>query len=230
MAILFDGAADRLRRGSTIGLPVGASPRTVSLWFKFNAALLAAKQAFIQWGNTGNTRQTWLIDIAANNHVIEVATWADDLTSSFVPQSGYWYNLVATYDGVTTTALYINTTLILSHTLGGTLNTVLDSTGLNMGAWQSSPANFLNGIMEDVYIFGAILTLDQIKQIYNSKVRGIAYMANLPNLAGYFRMDELQDGGSGLNKFVLDSSSNQNHLTGFGNKLLYQADEILTCL
>lgn len=144
-ALSLSGSTGYIGKTSPSNLPTGATARTVEAWTKVNS--LAAGNTVVQFGNTGVTRQTFLLYTTGNT--FQVGTWADDLVSPTTLSTGTWYHVAVTYDGSTTLKLYLNGALDTTYTLGGSLNTTLDVNGISLGAWPGASAHYMNGIIDE---------------------------------------------------------------------------------
>ncbi|MFQ5492567.1 MAG: DUF2341 domain-containing protein [Candidatus Dojkabacteria bacterium] len=194
---VFDGTDDYIRDSSPVGMPTGASPRTVSAWVKLNA--LGTKQVIFQYGPPSITRNTLLMDISTANKP-EFTSWADGATSTTSLTTGIWYHLVGTYDGDLTMKIYIDGDLDTTHTLGGQLISTVDGTGVNMGAWQAGVLDDLNGSLDEVRVYNKELSAAEIAKLYEYR----------PGPVARWKFDEK----SGTTAYDSSISANNGTLTG----------------
>lgn len=173
---LIAASSQYATKASPTNIPASNTARTISFWIKLNTN--NAKQMFVEYGTFGNQDQIFGIDINTTGNP-EIACWADDYTSAQVLSTGSWYHLVGIYDGNLTTKLYINGSFDGSHTLAGQLNTVIDTNGLQVGAWNTggSFANFVDGLFDELGIWSRALNASEISQLYNSG-NGLQYPFN----------------------------------------------------
>lgn len=165
-ALSLSGSTGYIGKTSPSNLPTGATARTVEAWAKFNT--LSAGHTVLQYGDVGNTRQTFLL-YTLSSAVLSLGTWADDLTSTTTLSTGTWYHIVITYNGSTTLKLYLNGVLDTTYTLGGSLNTTLDANGISLGAWPGASAHYMDGLLDEERISNVAFTVDWIKTEYNNQ-------------------------------------------------------------
>lgn len=169
-ALSLSGSTGYIGKSSPSNLPTGSTARTLEAWTKINS--LATSNTLIQFGDVGNTRQTYLLyalSAGCCSANFSMATWADDLTSPTTLSAGVWYHVVATYDGSLTLKLYLNGSLDTTYTLGGALNTTLDINGVSLGAWPGASAHYMNGIIDEARISNISRSADWITTEYNNQ-------------------------------------------------------------
>ena len=196
----FDGTDDNCYNDSNPGVNLFTA-HTLSAWFRTTD--LTANQCIITYSDNSNRRCG--IGIDANNGV----------ESSYYSGSGYsgvantseisadtWYHVVATQSG-SDKVLYLN-----GVAQSGSYSQVigLGSQKLVVGAKDSSGGDGMKGDIDEVAIWNAVLTADQIKGLYNDG-RPRNAKSTLPgNLQFYFRMGEGDATGSGnvVNHGIVD--------------------------
>jgi hypothetical protein len=157
-AARFDGLNDFVQAAGTTGIPVGASARSVELWFKTTSS---AKQMLFDYG-TPATNQKFSLSLNAGG--ASMTAWAGGAGSdkTFTPTAavndGLWHHLVETYDGTSIT-LYLDGVALASQT--AVRATVMDPYGFSIGAGlntldPNSPAYF-DGTIDEVAIYTAAL-------------------------------------------------------------------------
>ncbi|TCO51096.1 concanavalin A-like lectin/glucanase superfamily protein [Kribbella antiqua] len=157
-AARFDGLNDFQQAAGTTGLPVGASPRSVELWFKTTSS---SQQMLFDYG-TPATNQKFSLSLNAGG--ASMTAWAGGSGSdkTFTPASavndGLWHHLVKTYDG-TSIGLYVDGVALAPQ--AAVRATVMDPYGFSIGAAlntldPNSPAYF-DGTIDEVAIYTAAL-------------------------------------------------------------------------
>jgi hypothetical protein len=165
-SIVFDGTNDHVLVNTAASIPTGATARTVNIWFFTNPSTWAADvNNLFQYGGS-TTRTSFGIDFAAYP-VMEVWTYADDITfSSSFAQTG-WKNITVTYNGATTILVYENGSFKQTKTLAGALNT----TATNVWIGSLNPAitaGFFTGSIATTQIHNRALSATEIAQNYNA--------------------------------------------------------------
>lgn len=146
--------------------PTGDTPRTVCMWLKptLNSWTPDINSLF-EYGNSG-TRGAYGIDMD-NFPDMQFYTWGDDLLVA-MGISGHetdWLQVCYVYDGDKTLSLYSNGVLRGTHALGGRLNTA--STTVNIGRSSLVSNAYFDGIIDEVRIYDAGFTGDQIQSLYD---------------------------------------------------------------
>jgi hypothetical protein len=147
-----------VQAAGTTGLPLGASARSVELWFKTTSS---AKQMLFDYGTPATNQQ---FSLSLNAGGASMTAWAGGSGSdkTFTPAAavndGLWHHLVTTYDGTSIT-LYVDGVALASQT--AVRATVMDPYGFSIGAAlntldPNSPGNF-DGTIDDVSIYAAAL-------------------------------------------------------------------------
>jgi hypothetical protein len=154
---LFDGVNDYVQAVGTTAIPVGASVRSVEMWFKTTSAArqvlfaygtLATNQEFGLWLNAGGSSMT---------------AWGSAGDKTFALPSavnnGVWHQVVKTYDGTNIT-VFIDGVALASQ--AATRATVMDSYGFSIGA-VVNPADatnvggYFNGSLDEVSFYTTAL-------------------------------------------------------------------------
>jgi len=162
-AYQFDGTIDNITISNTSELNF-QNGISVALWI--NPTQLFDREAFpISHGNWENR---WKISIIPDHRLrwtIKTSAGIKDLDSKIYLQKNTWYHIVALFDGEDV-EIYINGELN-SHTgfSGEILTTDIDLTIGQM--LPSNNAYNFKGIIDDVRIFNAAISEDQIQKIYS---------------------------------------------------------------
>jgi len=86
-------------------------------------------------------------------------SWGNNLNTGS-PISDEWAHFCTTYDGASTTAIYVNGALLGSSTIASTWDTIL--TGTFYIGYEPGNAIYLNGSLDDVRIYGRVLSANEI--------------------------------------------------------------------
>jgi hypothetical protein len=161
----FDGSNDFIQKTSPNGLPIGAEPRTISLWFKPGKNLTASTESgLIQYGTTSTSKLFGLITSGNAPGKLYFFGQGNDLAGVTTLQEGVWYHGAVTYDGSNLT-LYVNGNI--ENSAVKTLDTVVNGNGLTIGLRPASTR--WTGTIDDVTIFNRALSPKQIEAIYNNR-------------------------------------------------------------
>jgi hypothetical protein len=144
-------------------LPVGASPRTVELWF--NATETNNRTLFVYGTTNGN--QLW--EITLREGYLYLHYWGNAVASSVPIAPGVWHHLAVTYDGNTTVQIYLDGKLSGSGTTQ-TLNTQSEFFGIGGSAYNTRSAPWI-GSIDEVAVYDYVLPADIIAQHYNIGTR-----------------------------------------------------------
>lgn len=166
-AVTLNGSTQWITTGAGVGLPTGATARTVEAWIKPSGS---TKGTIISYG-TASTRQAfgfaWDVGVGGVR-VLEVWTWSDDGTvSTPTLNDGNWHHIVATYNGVTTIAIYLDGAFVANRSApGAALNTVVDANGLHIGKDFNGSGHPHNGGIDEVAIYATALSSTRIAAHY----------------------------------------------------------------
>ncbi|MNF34502.1 hypothetical protein D3C84_153440 [compost metagenome] len=145
-------------------LPQGNTPRTVSIWIKFNDI----KEANYIWGygSAANAKYCGLLHQGAYSTTSDlcIAGWgpSNDLITTTTLAENTWYNYTFTYDG-NISKIYRNG--ILLKTFKGPNRNTLGS------VFKIGKANTLisiNADIDDLKIYNIVLTQEQVASLYDS--------------------------------------------------------------
>ncbi len=163
-ALDFTAALQEVK-GSDAGLPIGASPSSISLWFR--PAPGASNKVLFVYGSpvTGQARGLWLRDPGTVSFFFR--NHPPDLHASISGgvKFGRWHHVVGTYDG-TIARLYYDGKL--AGQIETRINTVLDGT-FHIGANIDEHQRDYLGMMDDVAVYDRVLAADEIANHYTSR-------------------------------------------------------------
>lgn len=144
---------------TSLVLPGGSNPFTISFWFKTNN-VAEAQDVFHQWGNATSKLFRFNIHAIASNGF---GLWfrdgdgsSDPITTSPIV-ANRWYYAIATHDG-TDQALYLNNELV------GTLSLGALASGQSQTVWLGRTpdvANSLNGFTNGARIHTRVLSASE---------------------------------------------------------------------
>lgn len=138
-------------------LPVGAAPRTVSLWYRGSNS--SPYQALVNWG-TDSSSQRFGLSLGSTGKLFFTAQ-SNDVGSTFTATDGGWHHLAATYNGVQV-VLYAD-----GEELGSDLKKLNTAPG---ALWVgrkvgSNNGEYANGAIDDIRIYNRALTASEIEAL-----------------------------------------------------------------
>ncbi len=150
-------------------------PITLSAWVKFDT--LNVNTAVISKWDTGWATMAYALIIIGNDHANPGSIrgfYADGTnlngkdSNGGLITPGSWYHIAAVIRGNNNISLYVNGAEV-SGTYGGTATSTYDNTApLRMGAIASGTGNYLDGKLDEVRIYNAALTTNNIAALYNN--------------------------------------------------------------
>lgn len=162
-----DGAlqiADNVLEASIPNLPVSNSQRTISIWVKYND--ITAANYIWGYGALVNGQYFGLLQQSATTSYsdLNLASFgpAHDVIVTTTIASGIWYNYIVTYDGLTS-KIYRNGELIKSSISSRKL-----TSSVVFGIGRMGSAVSMNADIDDLKIYDAALSAEQVAAIYNS--------------------------------------------------------------
>lgn len=171
--------------------PYYPSTLTLSVWVKFNTISVDSQYFFELSGTSGGL--SYVISLSLTNFITlrtqSAGGVAISCPASVASLANQWYHITAVIDG-SFQYLYINGVLV-----GGPVacNTVgLQYRNPRLGGSTSLPRILVDGELDDLRIFGSVLTADQIKGLYSqngmpgrSVLTGQNTAATVPTVSGY---------------------------------------------
>lgn len=144
---------------STTGIPISNQNYTISVWFNTNSI---GDKGLVGWGNWGVNNQTNALRLT--NTGFANSWWGNDLVVNYAYNTGEWYNLCVTYDGIYRT-MYLNAVQIGQDTPSPP--SVAFSSNLQVGT--TNVTEYFDGLISNVAIYDDALTLSQIYSDFASK-------------------------------------------------------------
>ena len=138
---------------------------TVSFWVKFNE-LPASGEAYLM--SFGGWQERWKLSLPSHGKVVWT-TYATSCCSDMDAGAGHelvpgvWTHVVASH-GMVQDKIYINGVLAASKDVGGALHDTKYPVGIG---WDPiDKGNFINGDMDEIQIYNAALTDQQVADLY----------------------------------------------------------------
>jgi len=175
-AFSFDGVDDYVNAGSGASLQITGS-LTISAWIKpttvVNSAIAGKYKA-----NTGE--RAYQIEINTNKFRMPISSNGTAVAyrdSNQSIQAGVWQHVVGVYNNsLQTITLYINGVNDIG-TLTGTVPASINNTSIYFGvganAINSTPANYFNGVIDEVKIWNYARSAEQIQNDYIRNSKGL---------------------------------------------------------
>lgn len=132
--------------------------------------------------------------------------------------TGVWYSVIVAVNS-TSAELFLNGVSDGTSTDFNGGATACNSTECANTAYvgrtgRTTVQRYLNGEVDDVFVYSSVLTDDEISKIAKSKLRRIQLQTSPSNLASYVPMDDLSDGSSGDGVTFRDESGSNVTLSG----------------
>jgi hypothetical protein len=143
------------------GLPSGAEPRTLSVWFRTNN--LNTQGWAFTYGRAIALRS---FTIGSFNNLLLIGYYDGSVVSPIRAVANVWYNLTATYIGTRLT-LYVNG--VFSNSGNFTLNTDTNpSTAFAYMGRQVNGAEFMDGNVTKVLLYNRALSDSEVFQLFKA--------------------------------------------------------------
>ncbi len=166
----FSGTNDYLQVATPVGLPVGATPRTMMLWFKTPNSWTDTYPLMMQYGGTSPSTKFGLMAVDVGGRKLYFWGENNDLVGNTVLQPNTWYHGAVTYDG-STVKLYLNGQPETSQ--AKSLNTFSGS-DFTLGRYGSNSAitGEWNGLIDEAVIFSRELSQAEIQAVFDAGSSG----------------------------------------------------------
>jgi len=163
-ALKFNGSSDYLQFDPT-GLPLKAAKRTFGAWVWPDGS---GVRAVLEWGTRlAAMRCSFLIE---NAEMVKFCGQGVDLQTAVAIKLKDWSLVTETYDG-TTVRIYFNgkkvseQALVLNTTIAGGGQAGFGRIGCNI---EVAPGEFMNGNIDEVFIYDVQLSDDEVMQNFNA--------------------------------------------------------------
>ncbi len=167
----LDGSADVLVKSSPIGLPTGASARTIELWIKpdnvnpggslvhYGDGSGGGQEYILQMFNSAGIQYLFTDGVNAGNNIT--------ITGAEIPPAGKWSHIAFTLNGSNSWIYYLNGVSTKSGTFGTAINTATPNI-LNIGdRTDTAQANF-PGPIDEVRISNTARSAEEIAEAYRA--------------------------------------------------------------
>ncbi|GLR17139.1 LamG-like jellyroll fold domain-containing protein [Portibacter lacus] len=201
-AIQFDGIQDRATAAS--GDQLNTPTTTVSFWVRMKELPGQGEVYLISYGGW---QQRFKVSLPAHGKAIWTTNSTDGISDMDAGDgnelvAGVWTHLAFSHDGAKD-KIYMNGSLVAEKDVTGDLNS--STSPLGLGYDPTSNANIVNGNLDDLVIFGAALSDEDVMALYESQNEAPTFMDG--EVAAY--------SFSGNSK---DDSEYGNHASGTGVK------------
>lgn len=161
------GAVNIINTGSSAlipDLPYASSPRTISLWVKFN--VLQSGFNFIYHYGTAATGNGMFLNPNTITHFVLSPSNHSVSTTTVI---NTWYHLVMMYDG-SNSKTYINGALIDSavRTINTGVGTGASLNLFRLGLTEQGTAGYFNGAIDDLKIYNYAITDTQVLNLFTN--------------------------------------------------------------
>lgn len=161
-AVATAGSGSAMRVPSPAGLPLGAAPRSVELWFKRSGT--APATLFSYGSQAAGQLFAARLTSATNLRVDGYASTVRDFTTTST-SDGAWHHVAVVYDGGTV-QVYLDGVSLSAQSL--VLATTLDSTGFAVGADLGAGSSYFAGSLDEVAIYSQALSAAIVQDHYNA--------------------------------------------------------------
>lgn len=164
---------------------------TVAAWVKVNR--LGGYQTFVS--EDGPILSSFFLQLRGDSNQFSFTVPYDFFVlaqSGFTPQVGQWYHLAGVYDAVAqSAALYVDG--VLADTVYSVVSgPATGPTGIGRGKFAGNPVDFVNGAIDDVRLYQAVLSANDILQI--AKVGNPTLTGPLPVAPATLQIDAANPG------------------------------------
>ncbi len=168
-AVDFDGTDDYINIGTPTVLDFGSGPHTISAWAKTDIA--NTDQVIFSSGTADccGSEATLGFDynLGGGFYEFQFNHSGASLLNSNIPgdiQTGTWYHVVGTWDGVSTRRIYVNGVLSASDTVTS-LSAEFNNNVL-IGRGDTTFPQHMNGQIDEVRVYNRGLSADEVGELY----------------------------------------------------------------
>lgn len=193
---------------------------TFSMWVKMAAFPASTNRAFLStYAELTGAWTAWDKTLFVDSNgkaVFYIFDGAEKLaTSTSTLTLGTWFHVAGSTDG-TNIRVYVNGALEATTLAGTSFNAWATGPRFNMlgidafaNVWVAASAT-----IEEVAYWSVKLSDNEVAQLASSRLRRIPLQIQPLSLAGYYPIDDYEDGAAGNGKIFLDYSGNGRHGTG----------------
>lgn len=209
--MFFDKIDDLINFGTAVGEFDSTDPFSVVSWV--NVGVLNGVNQFIISRDVGN--KGWHLRIGTDNQAILIlfSSGSDVRGANTSTFSTGWHLLVGTYDGSGSTSsvkIYIDGVEDTNPVNNGTLGSMTQTTDLFIGHSGRTPSSHFGGLIDETILyFNKVLSLAEIQQLYNPKLKGMGDQTSPANRALDVRM--VGPIGSSADGVTIKDRSGKNH-------------------
>jgi hypothetical protein len=145
---------------------------SVSFWLKTTSNQVTARGLFSDY-YYGSQSWGYFVDINTSNYIR--VYWYNNIDNVFTSSSpialNQWNNIIVVWDKLTTNwKLYVNGTLSnqLTSVNADNITYAVGSDRTNIGTYNSSGTDCLNGSMDEIYVYNKVLSSTDVTALYNS--------------------------------------------------------------
>jgi len=164
-SVSFDGSDDVCVIGTGFESSLNsASALTISLWAKLNS-----NKGVLFGAGTATNNGIWFLPYDSSTHYFAVRNSSSAAISYSAPSTGSWHHICGVLNGASS-AVYVDGSSVATDTLpsmasdGGSDPMIGDLTG----AWFPWSGGAVDGLIDEVAVFGSALSASVVSDIYNS--------------------------------------------------------------
>ncbi len=151
-------SSQRITMPANSALPVGAAPRTVSVWLR--ATPSSSYQSIVNWGSFSTGERFGLTARPTSGELFFTGQYMD--VSTYVPvDDGVWHHLAATFNGVTV-RVYIDG---VERARSNTLTLFTSGSSLMVSQKVGTSAEYVNGDVDDLRIYNRALSASEVEAL-----------------------------------------------------------------
>ena len=202
----FDGVDDYVNLGVT-GMSAAKNTGSISAWIKLNT-VSASGNIFRMQVDANNS--IFVFYHAGDNELRAVykagGTTNLAVTTDAIEGDGLWHHVASTWNHTGNVVLYLDGVAKQTTAISGTFTGSIGSA--NIGA-NTTGGGFWNGKIDEVGLYNAELTSDNVKDIYNE---GFPKGQGGTSLIGWWKMGDGDDNGTVIATYptIVDVTGNNN--------------------
>lgn len=176
-SLLFDGSTSWINVGGSLTIPPAYQGLSACCWFNATSIAAGVQGTFSKYDSVGS--QLFYIGTFNSNSfrgLIVTTGGSVGLSSTATISAGFWYFGVMTWSAITNTiVLYLNGAPTGTAATTGTLSSSSAITSIGSRLTSGSAAAFFPGYIDDVRLYNRTLDQNEINQIYQAGLAGLAY-------------------------------------------------------